>query len=565
MLVGDRFGPAADAKSIVEFVKHGFRAMAQSRNTNAELTQENVRLRAQVAQLEDKLDHLAEHGKAARASQEAEALHREVMSVVSDAVLIADDAGRLTYVSPNAHFIFGYAPADILKQGRIGFLLPGDLFDRDVLEQRGEIANIECQIRDAVGRARNLLVTVRRVDRQGGTVLYACRDVTERKRIQLDYDLLSLTLERRVEERTQELRESRERYRRLVEGLRDEYLFYATDAAGHRVVRQPVDSQYPRPHAGSGRSATTGGSLSTRNIPRILSWKSWNGCGLPGCRRRHSPPSCCTPTARSRIMEFTRCASSRRRRARDHERRDRAEISRSDQAGRGLAASSRATGACASTSGLRELTLAMEQLRESEHRYRSVVEDQLEFIIRWRDDGVRTFVNDSYCSYCGAARDELIGESFMPSDRRRRSAACCQEKLAEVSVEKPVVVLEHRVEMPDGRIAWQHWSHRALFNQQGKLVEFQSVGRDITERRRREEHERDRAQANLQMRSLTDRERDVMRLVVAGDANKIIARKLDLSIKTIEKHRSSLMKKLHVRSVPELVKLALLADGCHDA
>ena len=55
-----------------------------------------------------------------------------------------------------------------------------------------------------------------------------------------------------------------------------------------------------------------------------------------------------------------------------------------------------------------------------------------------------------------------------------------------------------------------------------------------------------------------------MRFVVAGDANKLIARKLDLSVKTIEKHRSSLMKKLHVRSVPELVKLALLADGASD-
>ena len=53
-------------------VKHGFRVMAQGRNNNAELTQENVRLRAQVAQLEDKLDHFAEHGKASRASQEAE-------------------------------------------------------------------------------------------------------------------------------------------------------------------------------------------------------------------------------------------------------------------------------------------------------------------------------------------------------------------------------------------------------------------------------------------------------------------------------------------------------------
>jgi FixJ family two-component response regulator len=91
-------------------------------------------------------------------------------------------------------------------------------------------------------------------------------------------------------------------------------------------------------------------------------------------------------------------------------------------------------------------------------------------------------------------------------------------------------------------------------------VEFQSVGCDVTERRRREEQARERALAVVQLQALRDRERDVMRLVVAGDANKIIAKKLALSVKTVEKHRSSLMKKLHVRSVPELVRLAMLTE-----
>ena len=531
--------------------------MPQSRKTNTELMEDNIRLRAQAAQLEDRLDHLAEHGTAAKALQESEALHREVMSVVSDAVLLADDAGRLTYVSPNTHFIFGYAPADIFKQGRIGFLLPGDLFDRDVLEQRGEISNIECQIRDAVGRARNLLVTVRRVDRQGGTVLYACRDVTERKRIQLDYDLLSLTLERRVEERTQELRESRERYRRLVEGLRNEYLFYATDPQGIVTYISPsIHTILGRtPDQVIGHNWREFVDKSDPTYPELENLERMRFAGVPtplfSAAVLHA-------NGETRIMDFTDAP------VRDADGR----VISNEGIGRDVTQrhqQEEALHRAHEQLELRvqertaELTAAMEQLRESEHRYRSVVEDHLEFIIRWHDDGVRTFVNDSYCSYCGASRDELIGDSFMPAivDEDRKAL---QERLVEVSVEKPVVVLEHRVEMPDGRIAWQHWSHRALFNQQGKLVEFQSVGCDITERRRREEHERERALAKMQMHTLTDRERDVMRLVVAGDANKIIARRLDLSIKTIEKHRSSLMKKLRVRSVPELVKLALLAD-----
>src|SRR5438477_12502467 len=98
--------------------------MPQPRKTNPELIEENKHLRAQVAQLEDRLDHLSEHGAAAKALQQTEALHSEVMSVVSDAVLVADDAGRLKYVSPNAHFIFGHRAPDVLKQGRVSFVLP---------------------------------------------------------------------------------------------------------------------------------------------------------------------------------------------------------------------------------------------------------------------------------------------------------------------------------------------------------------------------------------------------------------------------------------------------------
>jgi FixJ family two-component response regulator len=122
------------------------------------------------------------------------------------------------------------------------------------------------------------------------------------------------------------------------------------------------------------------------------------------------------------------------------------------------------------------------------------------------------------------------------------------------------VVSEQRIVKPDGHVVWERWSNRALFDEQGKLIEFQSVGNDVTERRKQEKHSQDCAMAAAQLRALSQREHDVMRLVVAGDANKVIARKLSLSIKTIEKHRSSLMKKLHVRSVPDLVRLAMLAE-----
>ena len=208
-----------------------------------------------------------------------------------------------------------------------------------------------------------------------------------------------------------------------------------------------------------------------------------------------------------------------------------------------------------------ELTAKNEQLRESEQRYRSVIQDHLEFIIRWRDDGVRTFVNDSYCRYCEAIARGADRHELHVVDRRGRPKKCCKKSWRRCRSRSPWSCIEHRVVTPDGRIVWEHWTHRALFNQQGKLIEFQSVGCDVTERRKREEHAAERARSHrTDCATLTDREHDVMRLVVAGDANKVMARKLGLSIKTIEKHRSSLMKKLHVRSVPELVRLALLIE-----
>jgi DNA-binding NarL/FixJ family response regulator len=57
--------------------------------------------------------------------------------------------------------------------------------------------------------------------------------------------------------------------------------------------------------------------------------------------------------------------------------------------------------------------------------------------------------------------------------------------------------------------------------------------------------------------ALTTREREVVRLIADGKSNKHIARLLDISIKTVETHRSSSMRKLSVHSTAELVRYAI--------
>lgn len=56
---------------------------------------------------------------------------------------------------------------------------------------------------------------------------------------------------------------------------------------------------------------------------------------------------------------------------------------------------------------------------------------------------------------------------------------------------------------------------------------------------------------------LTGRERQTLNMIISGRSNKEIAHGLGISIKTVDKHRTSLMKKLKVHSVPQLMALAL--------
>ncbi|MDO9034844.1 MAG: PAS domain S-box protein, partial [Methanoregula sp.] len=127
-----------------------------------------------------------------------------------------------------------------------------------------------------------------------------------------------------------------------------------------------------------------------------------------------------------------------------------------------------------------------EALKESEERYRAVVEDQTEFITRFLPDGTHVFVNDAYCRYFKKTPAEFIGTTFTPQLSAEDQKAVRQH-IRGLTKENPVATLEHRFIMPDGQIRWQQWSDRAIFDEQGNLVEYQSVGRDITDRKMAED------------------------------------------------------------------------------
>lgn len=122
--------------------------------------------------------------RAFNALRESEALHRALLSNISDAVFLTDDAGQFTYVCPNVDVIFGYGPDEVLAMSTIDGLLGDTLFAPADLAARGEILNLEQDVVSKSGARRTVLVNVKRVDIMGGTVLFACRDVTDRKRVE---------------------------------------------------------------------------------------------------------------------------------------------------------------------------------------------------------------------------------------------------------------------------------------------------------------------------------------------------------------------------------------------
>jgi PAS domain S-box-containing protein len=129
---------------------------------------------------------------------------------------------------------------------------------------------------------------------------------------------------------------------------------------------------------------------------------------------------------------------------------------------------------------------ADETVRASEARYRAIVEDQTELLSRFLADGTLTFVNDTYCRFFGERREDLLGRRFwhhLPEKEHAR----LRQHIASLTPENPVASIEHWVVTGDARVRWQRWTDRAIYDEQGCFLEYQSVGRDITEQRRAEE------------------------------------------------------------------------------
>ncbi|MCA0458226.1 MAG: PAS domain S-box protein [Chloroflexi bacterium] len=133
---------------------------------------------------------------------------------------------------------------------------------------------------------------------------------------------------------------------------------------------------------------------------------------------------------------------------------------------------------------------AEEGLRESELRYRTMVEQQTELISIYTPDTRMTFVNEALSRQVGRSRESLVGQSIL-TDTPLEYHAEILEMIAHSGASRQPFRHEHPIRIANGTMRWIEWTDTPIYDSKGALLKFQSVGRDIDDRKRTEAERND--------------------------------------------------------------------------
>lgn len=125
------------------------------------------------------------------------------------------------------------------------------------------------------------------------------------------------------------------------------------------------------------------------------------------------------------------------------------------------------------------------ELQRSEARYRGLIESQTDLVCRYLPGGILTFVNQTYCEHHNQVPEQLLGKSrfdLVPEHERTK----LEQHITLLNDQNPVASIEIQQISSEGQIRWVHWYDRMLFDDNGQFVEYQGVGRDVTDRKNAE-------------------------------------------------------------------------------
>ncbi|TYQ23969.1 PAS domain S-box protein [Pseudanabaena sp. UWO310] len=133
--------------------------------------------------------------------------------------------------------------------------------------------------------------------------------------------------------------------------------------------------------------------------------------------------------------------------------------------------------------------LIEENIKESEKKYRDLVESANCIILRWDTQGKICFLNDYGLKFFGYELEEIIGTYILDTvvSSQDISGEDLRNMIAEIcSAPEKYQLKENGNICKDGRHVWVTWSNKPIYDDHGKLIEILSVGTDITDRKQAE-------------------------------------------------------------------------------
>ncbi|TVQ12180.1 MAG: PAS domain S-box protein [Bacteroidetes bacterium] len=119
-------------------------------------------------------------------------------------------------------------------------------------------------------------------------------------------------------------------------------------------------------------------------------------------------------------------------------------------------------------------------LQESESRYRTMVQEQSDLVVRWKADFSITFANNSFCNFVGKPLEKLLGANWISLMNARENKEEIREFLKRAQNNQSSVFGTELQNKNQEKVVFQ-WLNSPVSDTKGKVIEYQSVGRDITE------------------------------------------------------------------------------------
>jgi PAS domain S-box-containing protein len=209
------------------------------------------------------------------------------------------------------------------------------------------------------------------------------------------------------------------------------------------------------------------------------------------------------------------------------------------------------------TRRIAELEAQVERLQRAEDEQFRRMADSAPFPI-WTSgtDAMRNFVNRAWLEFRSRTPEQEMGSGWTdglhPDDRD-----LCIETYIKSFTSRQSFHMQYRLQRGDTTYTWVEDNGKPLFRLDGSFAGYLGTVTDITDRKRGV-FTPDEESVRLVF-ALTERERQVLKLIADGKSTKEAAAQLGISYKTADSHRSRILEKLGVHETASMVRFAIRA------